>query len=63
MQTPVSVRGTVDVDQQGRVRRYDALETSFAQTVQKVEITFGDFGPPVSVSTPPASETYTPPGG
>ena len=52
----LSTSGTVDVDQQGRVRQLDALE-SFGQTVRKVEITFGV---PVSVSAPPASETFTP---
>jgi hypothetical protein len=55
----VSITGTVDVDQQGRVRQLDAQET-FRSTVQKVEITFGDFGVPVSVSPPPASQTYIP---
>ena len=55
---PISSSGTVDVDQQGRVRQLDATET-FNRTVQKVEITFGDFGLPVSVSAPPASETFT----
>jgi hypothetical protein len=54
----VSSSGTVDVDQQGRVRRLDALE-SFNGTVRKVEITFGDFGLPVSVSAPPPSETWS----
>lgn len=51
--------GTVDVDQQGRVRRLDAVE-SIGETAWKVEMTFGDFGVPVSVSAPPASETFTP---
>ena len=59
LHTTVSTSGTVDVDQQGRVRQLDALE-SFGRTVRKVEITFGDFGVPVSVSAPPASETFTP---
>ena len=54
----VSSNGTVDVDQQGRVRQFDAVE-SFDGTVRKIEITFGDFGLPVSVSAPPASETWT----
>ena len=53
--------GTVDVDQQGRVRRLHATET-FAGTVLNVEITFGDFGLPVSVRPPPASQTWVPPG-
>ena len=60
LHTAVSLSGTVDVDQQGRVRQLDALE-SFAGTVQKVAITFGDFGLPVSVSPPPASRTWIPP--
>jgi hypothetical protein len=58
----VSTSGTVDVDQQGRVRELDAVE-SFGQTVRKVEISFGNFGLPVSVSAPPANETFTPPAG
>jgi hypothetical protein len=45
-------RGTVDVEQQGRVRELDGLD-SFSGTVSQVEITFGDFGLPVSVSPPP----------
>jgi hypothetical protein len=59
--TPVGLRGTVDVDQQGRVRQLDG-QASFATTVSQVEITFGDFGRPVSVSPPPASQTWVPPG-
>ena len=58
LQLSVSSSGTVDVDQQGRVRRLDALE-SFDGTVRKVDITFGDFGLPVSVSAPPASEVWS----
>jgi hypothetical protein len=52
--------GTVDVDQQGRVRQLDATET-VGRTVHKTHVTFGDFGLAVSVSPPPASETLTPP--
>jgi hypothetical protein len=52
--------GTVDVDQQGRVRRLDATETT-GRTVHKTRVTFGDFGLAVSVSPPPASETFIPP--
>lgn len=59
LHTLVSTSGTADVDQQGRVRQVDALE-SFAGTKREVKITFGDFGLPVSVSTPPASQTFTP---
>lgn len=62
LHTAVSTSGTVDVDQQGRVRELDAVE-SFGQTVRKVEISFGNFGLPVSVSAPPANETFTPPAG
>jgi hypothetical protein len=41
------------------VRQLDALDT-FMNTVSQVKISFGDFGLPVSVSAPPASETYIP---
>lgn len=58
LQTPVSISGTVDVDQQGRVRHLDAVE-SIAGTERQVAITFGNFGLPVSVSAPPASQTFT----
>ena len=61
LHTPVGLRGTVDVDQQGRVRELDG-QASFASTVSQIKITFGDFGLPVSVSPPPAGETWTPPG-
>jgi hypothetical protein len=54
----VSVSGTVGVDQQGRVRQFDAVE-SIAGIEVKVAITFGEFGLPVSVSAPPASQTFT----
>jgi hypothetical protein len=56
----LSSTGTVDVDQQGRVRQLDATET-VGRTVHKTHVTFGDFGLAVSVSPPPASETLTPP--
>jgi hypothetical protein len=55
----LSTSGTVDVDQQGRVRQLDATETT-GKTVEKVQMTFGDFGVRVSVSAPPASQTFTP---
>jgi hypothetical protein len=55
----VSISGTVDVDAQGRVRQLDVLD-SVGQTERNVAITFGDFGLPVSVSAPPASETFIP---
>ena len=52
--------GTVDVDQQGRVRQLDATQ-SIGPMKRTVEMTFGDFGIPVSVSAPPTSQTFTPP--
>jgi hypothetical protein len=53
------VKGTVGVDRGGRVRQLDA-DYSIGKTRQRSEMTFGDFGAPVSVSTPPASEVYVP---
>lgn len=52
--------GYVDVDNQGRVRRLVAgLEVGTAKWVMASEdVTFGDFGAPVSVSAPPASQVY-----
>jgi hypothetical protein len=58
----LSSTGTVEVDQQGRVRELDATQT-LGKNKRKVQVTFGDFGLTVSVSPPPASETYTPPAG
>ena len=46
-------------DQQGRVRQLDATE-AVGNTVRRVQMTFGDFGLPVSVSAPPAGETFAP---
>jgi hypothetical protein len=60
LHTAVSLSGTVDVDQQGLVRQLNAVE-SYGQTERNVGITFGDFGLPVSVSPPPASQTWIPP--
>jgi hypothetical protein len=54
----VATSGTVDVDQQGRVRQLDATE-KVGQMVLRVRTAFGDFGIPVSVSAPPASQTAT----
>ena len=57
-----SVSGTVDIDQQGRVRR---LVTITAQGTQgrittDRDLTFGNFGAPVPVTAPPASQVgYT----
>jgi hypothetical protein len=55
--------GTIDVDQQGRVRQLDAAYTvpAIASAPPKqgtVELTFSDFGAPVSVSAPPAREVF-----
>jgi hypothetical protein len=49
----------VDVDQRGRVRQLDTVE-SVEATVSKVRMTFGDFGIRVSVSALPADETVSP---
>ncbi len=57
----LSIRGTVGVDQQGRVRQLDA-DYSIGKTERKVEMTFGDFGLPVLVTAPPASEVFVPRG-
>jgi hypothetical protein len=64
-QPPVTVTGTVAVDQQGQVRRLDLAYTQPADRVLPpervtVEATFSDFGTPVSVSPPPASEVFIP---
>ncbi len=61
----VTATGTVDVDQQGRVRQLDAAYTlppiASAPTERvTVEMTFGDFGAPVSVTAPPADDTFVP---
>jgi hypothetical protein len=61
------ISGTVYVDQQGRVRRLVTttsryLSTSPSQPVLTtvIDLTFGDFGAPVPVTAPPASEVgYT----
>jgi hypothetical protein len=65
----ISIQGTVDVDQQGRVRRLGAVvSTRFSapvppnarNTATRIDMTIGDFGLPVSVSPPPVSETFIP---
>jgi hypothetical protein len=43
LHTPVRITGTVDVDQQGRVRPLDTVE-SVAGTEQHVAITLGTSG-------------------
>jgi hypothetical protein len=64
----VTVAGTVDVDQQGRVRSLDTITTvrtryrNPAQT-ETEDLTFEGFGGPVQVTSPPASQvkqTITP---
>lgn len=55
----LNMKGMVGVDQQGRVRQLD-VDYSIGKTRQRTEVTFGDFGAPVSVSAPPASEVYVP---
>jgi hypothetical protein len=63
--------GTIDVDQQGEVRRLDAAYT--VPAIYKgpalppappergtIEMTFSGFGAPVSVSAPPAREVFNP---
>ena len=64
-QPEVTAAGTVAVDQQGRVRRLNVAYTQPAQASLPpvrvtVEMTFSDFGTPVSVSPPPASEVFIP---
>jgi len=64
-QVAVTATGTVGVDQQGRVRSLDAAYTMPAQGSDPrarvtVKMTFSNFGTPVSVSPPPASEVFTP---
>jgi hypothetical protein len=58
------IRGTVDVDKQGRAR---ALVVTFRLTgatfasVMTQFLTFSDFGAPVAVSPPPADQTFSSP--
>jgi hypothetical protein len=65
-----SQRGTVTVDQQGRVRGLDLGVPVYAASAQgsklpprpagtaRISVSFGDFGVHVSVTPPPASEVY-----
>jgi hypothetical protein len=55
----LKIKGTVDVDRQGRVRQL-AADYTIGKSEQRAEMTFGDFGAPVSVSAPPPSEVYVP---
>jgi hypothetical protein len=50
-----SVSGTVYVDQQGRVRRLVTITTQGAVATDR-DLTFGDFGSPVSATAPLASQ-------
>jgi len=64
-QPTVHASGTIDVDQLGRVRRLDAAYTlpamgSAPPEQATAEMTFSDFGAPVSVSAPPASDVLAP---
>jgi hypothetical protein len=70
----VTTNGTVDVDHQGRVRRIDVtVTTPFGFRIPDDEVThafvttiamtLGDFGAPVSVTAPPASEIAAQPEG
>jgi hypothetical protein len=68
-----SIRGTVGVDTGGRVRRLDIIITvhvpprtveppgvHFTAYIRTAQVTLGDFGLPVSVTAPPASDVFTP---
>jgi hypothetical protein len=63
-----SIEGTVDVDTQGRVRQLDVVDTTQwllphasqpEKAVTEIDMSFRDFGVPVSVSAPPPSQTTT----
>jgi hypothetical protein len=55
-----SVSGTVYIDQQGRVRRLVTATTQGVNLTTGRDLTFGDFGAPVRVTPPPASQVkYT----
>jgi hypothetical protein len=61
---PGPVTGTVDVDKQGRVRHLAAtVANQQPDTGITVDVTFSDFGVPVSVTPPPASQVYSLPAG
>lgn len=54
-----ALTATVELDQQGRVRRLVTITTQGNLTTDR-DLTFGDFGAPVPVTAPPASQvTYT----
>jgi len=64
LSTIVTTRGTVDIDQQGRIRSLIGLTTSRTPhapggdglTVSSVSLTFSGFGQPIPASIPPASQ-------
>lgn len=59
---PQSLTATVELDQQGRVRRLMTITTQGKQgnVTTDRDLTFGDFGAPVPVTAPPASQVaYT----
>jgi hypothetical protein len=62
-------QGTVAIDRQGRVRELDFPIMVFQSAAKPsapdtgtISMTFGDFGVPVTVTAPPASEVYFEPG-
>jgi hypothetical protein len=64
-QPVVTAAGTVGVDQEGRVRHFDAtytLPAAGSSPPQRVTVatTFSDFGTPVSVSPPPGHDVFIP---
>ncbi|GAA0391695.1 hypothetical protein GCM10009530_48750 [Microbispora corallina] len=56
---PVGASGTVEVDDQGRVRRLDVTFDDGARDVMEI----GDYGTPVTVTAPPADQVVSPPTG
>jgi hypothetical protein len=57
-----TISGTVDIDQQGRVRRLVTITTQGGhwKITRDRDLTFGDFGAPVQATPPPASQVgYT----
>ena len=57
-----TVSGTVDIDQQGRVRRLATITTqgTHGRVTTDRDLTFGNYGAPVPVTAPPASQVgYT----
>lgn len=55
----ISVSGTVSVDSSGRVREMSSVTGPVGPVPSvAVTVTFGDFGAPVTVTAPPASQVY-----